>query len=109
MWIFLNDAFLSIVRHTGKPDTMMVRARVAGDIIRVFPGAKETETPDADYRFRAEILAKAVSEALAAKVMDIDYPNFKSSVDEHHRHDAYLKVWRVMNDYQRQRGSAGKV
>ena len=49
---FLNDAFLSIVSHTERPDHLHVRARLPGDIERTFPSAAVTETPTADYRSR---------------------------------------------------------
>lgn len=35
MWIFTPKAFLSIVAHRGKPDYLLVRARLPGDIENV--------------------------------------------------------------------------
>lgn len=99
MWIFLNDAFLSIV-HAGDDATLLVRARRPGDLERVFPGAAVAETCHRDYRFRASIPREAVAEALAAAVRAVRYPNFKGGVRERGRHDAYLGVWRVMHRYQ---------
>ena len=57
MWIFLSDTMLSVVE---KPDdrkrgTLTVRARVAGDIEKVFPDAKVEADKGTDYRFRARI------------------------------------------------------
>ena len=40
MWLCLNDAFLSIVALPGHPDELLVRARIAGDIERLFPAAQ---------------------------------------------------------------------
>ena len=104
MWIFLNDAFLSAVAHTEKPDHIHVRARVRGDIERVFAGADVLETPEGDYRFRADIERAEFARVLAEWAEAIDYPNFKGSVRERARHDAYMKVWQAMNELQHRSG-----
>jgi hypothetical protein len=100
MWIFLNDSFLSIVQKPGDRDHLTVRARLRGDIEAVFPAAEVVEGAGTDYRFRARIPRSAVAEALMQKVMSLSYPNFKSSVRNHERHDAYMDVWDVMNELQ---------
>jgi hypothetical protein len=96
MWIFLNNAFLSIVEPPRGGSTLLVRARSAGDITNVFPQAKVTKTSKRDYRYRASIDRTRVAIALTKAVMDIDYNNFKDSVVDDDRHDAYLRVWSVM-------------
>jgi hypothetical protein len=100
MWIFLSDSYLSIVAHRETPDALLVRARRSGDIERVFPGAEVTETAAADYRHRATLPRQTVADALAATVAGIDYPNFKASVAEPDRHDAYLDCWGILRDWQ---------
>jgi hypothetical protein len=104
MWIFLSDAFLSIVAHRDKPGVHLVRARAAGDIKRVFPEAKVLKTPTADYAYRAEIPAEKVADVIAKKLLTIDYPNFKNTVAESWRHHAYMDVW---SDMARHAGSHG--
>ena len=52
MWIFLKDAFLSVVANRDDPNCLLVRGRFAGDIERTFPEADVVETPHADYRLR---------------------------------------------------------
>ena len=96
MWIFQNDSFLSIVALWDKPGVLLVRAREAGDIEAVFPEAKTREGEGMDYQFRADVPAEEVAEAMAERIRAIDYGNFKDSVGEGPRHDAYIKVWRVM-------------
>ncbi len=108
MWIFLNDAFLSIVQPPRGKKHLLVRARVRGDIERVFPGAKVEETPQRDYRFRALISRAEVAEALAAAVEAIAYGNFKASVKEGDRHRAYAGVWSEMLRFQLQRLQPGR-
>ncbi len=101
MWLFLNDAFLSIVdKDDPSGRTLLVRARLPGDIERLFPDAQVDANAGTDYRFRARIDREAVAERVADTVRNIDYGNFKSSIDDDERHDACLKVWDVMYRYQ---------
>ena len=95
MWIALNNSFLSIVQNRNDSSELLVRARVKGDIERVFPEAETFEDLKADYRYRALIQRDLVAKALASQVSEINYDNFKNSIsnDECQRHDAYLKVW----------------
>jgi hypothetical protein len=102
MWLFLNNAFLSIVDKGGDGSTLLVRARRAGDIEKVFPGAQVERTPEHDYRFRARLERERVALTLAEAARAITYPNFKGSVRERDRHDAYMGVWNVMYRYQTQ-------
>ncbi len=96
MWIFLNNSFLSIVYDRNNSENLLVRARIQGDIERVFPKIKAVHSPNADYAFRASIPRAEVSKTIAKQVNSIDYDNFKNSVQEHDRHDAYFDVWSVM-------------
>ena len=100
MWILMNDAMLSVVRHTDQKDKMLVRARLAGDIERVFPSAQVAVGGGSDYRFRAVLPEKEVADAVSKRLLDINYGNFKASVREPKRHDAYFKVWDVMHQMQ---------
>lgn len=100
MWIFMNNAMLSIVAHRDRPAALLVRARLRGDIERVFPEAQVAETPGADYRFRAVLPAGTVARVLAGAVAAIRYDNFKASVAEPRRASAYHDVWYVMLEEQ---------
>lgn len=100
MWIFLNDSFLSAVEDRVDPSKLMVRGRIKGDIERVFPNACVTETPAADYRYRARIDRDTVAEAMARAVYQLQYDNFKNSVEDHQRHSAYFGCWQSMVNYQ---------
>jgi hypothetical protein len=102
MWIFLNDAFLSIVAHRDKPGFVLVRARRPGDIERALQpklrpySYQVEETPDADYRYRAVVPAEAAAEWIAESVRNITYDNFKNSIRDHEYHGACGRVWQEM-------------
>ncbi len=102
MWILMNDSMLSIVAHNDQPDDLLVRARLAGDIERVFPQAQVKEQADSDYRFRAVLPRPVVADALSRRLQAIDYSNFKNSVRDPERHDAYMDVWSRLSRMQRQ-------
>lgn len=110
MWIHLNDAFFSIVADPARPEDLLVRARVRGDIERLFPLAIVTETPHRDYRFRAWIPRLTFAAAIAERVAETSYPNFKASVPDPERHLAYARCWSVMHGFQqdRLRGEHGR-
>jgi hypothetical protein len=103
MWLFVKDAFLSIVKYAEDPTALLVRARIKGDIERVFPNAKVKKTPSRDYLFRAVIPREEVAQAVARQAMQIDYGNFKDSVADADRHNAYMKCWSAMWRLQEQR------
>ena len=103
MWLFLNNAFLSIVDKGGDGSTLLVRARKAGDIQAVFTDANVVLTPANDYRYRARIDREKVALAVADAIRSIDFPNFKATVKDRKRHDAYMGVWEVMHRYQGQK------
>src|SRR5689334_19998524 len=99
MWLFLSNAFLSIAADPGNPDLLLVRARAAGDIERVFPGTEVTDTPERDYRYRALIGRDAVAQALYEAARRVHYSQLKASVTEHDRRLAYFDVWRRMLEF----------
>ena len=96
MWLFLSDAFLSIVADNGNPERLLVRARQAGDIEQVFPSAQVSHTPDHDYAYRAFLPRAEVAAAIAAQVQTIQYPNFKNSVADPDRHARYFNAYTAM-------------
>jgi hypothetical protein len=106
MWIFLSDAFLSIVapeagRNVDPAKFLIVRARVAGDIEKVFPDAKVMADAGTDYRFHAIVKRGDVASKLAEETLRIAYTNFKDTVTTQRRRDAYLAVWYAMAGLQK--------
>ena len=104
MWIFLNNSFLSVVAdRRSNRETLLVRARCEGDIERVFPDAVVEHTPSADYAYRTDVRRSTLASALSRAVENIDYWNFKDSVLEDDRHDAYFRCWSAMFALQTER------
>jgi hypothetical protein len=93
MWLFTTKSFLSIVEHRDRPDVLMVRARIRGDIERYFPNAKVIRDDKADYLFRAILPKHKVAAKLFDVVAEIDYLKFKSSVRDKRREAYYFSVW----------------
>jgi hypothetical protein len=97
VWIFLNDAFVSIVADRHNDNRFLVRARFAGDIERLWPDAEVLVGAGSDYLFRAFLPRQLVAEVLAQRLLYVDYGNFKGSVRDWDRHSAYLGVWNEMS------------
>ena len=66
MWIFLSNSFISVVQKPGDTDLLTVRARIEGDIERVFPDAQVQANQGTDYKYRAKVLREAVANCLKA-------------------------------------------
>jgi hypothetical protein len=111
MWVFLNNAFFSIVQHREDDEMVVVRARVKGDLERAFGEQHEVvELGGSDYRFRMFLNKEYVSDVMKQKVLDIDYDNFKGSIrkQDYDRKHYYYNVWSVMNYWQEKIFGSGR-
>ena len=95
MWLITNQGFVSIVQKHDDIDTLTVRARVKGDIARVFPGTKETAGGGTDYAYRAKVPREQVAKAIHDQIMGIGYDNFKNSIKDDDHHDLCASIWSV--------------
>jgi hypothetical protein len=100
MWIFLRDSFLSIVQHEDEPRLLQVRARVRGDIERIFPESFVAEDIRGDYRFRAVVGRERVSHAIALRLNQVDYTSLNDVVEDPNRSLAYDKAYGAMLEEQ---------
>lgn len=105
MWCFTSFGFFSVIQHRNDPDLLLVRARVRSDLEQLrqyLPNMGDiTDSPDADYPYRALAWKADYAEAMRRAIMDIDYTNFKNGVTRtqgHARHDLYMRVWGVMRN-----------
>ena len=113
MWIMLPDAFISVVEYVvtpPQPDKLLVRARVKGDLEKIFPRNEVERTADADYLYRTVVTRNQLKLAMLNEIDRIDYRNFKNSVpvEDKPRHDAYLRCWSAMMSLQTQLEPAAK-
>ena len=100
MWLFLPTAMVSIVAHRTKPQHLLVRARLRGDLERLFPGCTVQRTPGADYRFRACIHRNDVARVVSQHLLSMEYDNVKNAIPHgapvHElRHRFMSEVWRA--------------
>ena len=101
MWLFSSEGFISVVAHTGKPDTLLVRARDEGSILSLqgATGATLTHTPIADYPYRIEVLREAYAAWVLEEISRLTYSNYKSHMwsTRPELGDALHEVWAAMH------------
>lgn len=102
MWIFLKDGFFSVIEHPDSKKHVVIRARVKGDIEKVFPENGGVEmTEDSDYRFRAPMTKDRFASHIAQQATLINYKNFKNSINDKERREYwYEEVWNTMANMQ---------
>ena len=108
MWIAMNDSFVSIVQSRDCDSEVVVRARVREDLVALFPTWESLiiESEDSDYRFRLFMDKEAVSYVIRDRILDIDYDNFKNSIDhktQPWRYRAYTRIWQTLYTVQEQK------
>jgi hypothetical protein len=100
MWVFLPDAFISIAQHDEESRIVDVRARIRGDIERLFPEADVAETIDRDYRFATSLPKDRVAQVLSLRAAKINYTSFFDAIADEDRQQAYIQVWGAMYEEQ---------
>lgn len=107
MWTLTNfGAFSTTLRDVknvknGDDRLLQVRARRAKHLrelkIRYLPSAGDiVRLRHCDYEFRFYCTHDDWSLAVARMAQDIDYGNFKNSVEDKELHDAYIRVWSAL-------------
>ena len=91
MWIQFNNAFLSIVENRDNKLELLVRARVKGDIEKIFLMLMFLKMIVQIINL-GHLFQKPVAAKMMFKMTDINYDNFKNSVKEIERKNAY-NVW----------------
>ena len=99
MWVFTSTGMLSVVAHRDLKGSLLVRARSPFHIREMFPYAAVDETPNADYPFRAVIERETYANVMLDYSLNIDYDNFKNSIEENNFHDHCVQVWAIMMRY----------
>ena len=101
MWLFTSEGFISVVAHSEKPDTLLVRARDEDSLLSLVEatGATLRQTPNNDYPYRIEVLREAFSAWLADQVLNLDWTNYKAHMwsERPEFGDALHDVWVAMH------------
>jgi hypothetical protein len=112
MWLYIKSGFYSIVHKPPCNESeLLVRARCKEDVERLrnllndkfgFNG-EIIESPKSDYAYRMVIPKILVASFMARTAVELDYGNFKDTIPDkdYLRHDAYLRCWKVMFDWQK--------
>ncbi len=100
MWVFLRDAFISVTEHESERRLLRVRARMRGDLDRLFPEADIAETIDRDYRFATSLPRERVAQVISLHVSKLDYGTFFEAIPNEDRKQAYIQVWGAMYEEQ---------
>ena len=89
----MNTGWLSIVKNRNDERTLLVRARDLDHILAAFPNCDHFKDNTADYPYRAYITREEVARRIAEGLMEIEYDNFKHSVEDKHLQTAYGMIW----------------
>ena len=100
MWVFSTLGFISVVNEGG---SLLVRARDKASLAQLseFCNVSIERTPLADYPYRTVVSKEALARFVSNQILDIDYRNFKSEVEDVLGHDfakPLHKVWDVMHE-----------
>lgn len=95
MWTMTSIGFFSAVENQNNPGELIVRARNSEDIMNL-ADMLDTDyefTIANDYPYRIYCDKKKWANVLAHLAETIDYPNFKNTIADPVRHEAYGSVW----------------
>ena len=94
MWICSNNSYISAVEHWDDPTLVCIRGRRIEDV-KNFIGedCPITVMEKADYYARTVITKEFLKQLLAKQVDNIDYYNFKGSVEDEDLKHFYGEVW----------------
>jgi len=112
MWVYLKTGFYSVVHKPPcKEDELLVRVRCNDDINKLQKQLKENYqfdgeviySPKADYAYRMIVPRDIFASFISSATMELNYDNFKNTVKgkDYQRHDAYMRCWESMYEWQR--------
>lgn len=95
MWLITSNSFVSIVEDWNDSEMLIVRGRRESDVANVCKsrGSSIYETPNSDYPYRCVISKVEFSSLVAEAVLNIDYSNFKNSVEDFDLKRFATEVW----------------
>ena len=101
MWIFTTHGFISIVQHKDIPDQFQIKSRAPEPLELLWPEHEIQVLDWADYMFRINVPKSEVISVLIEITESVDYTSFKHEWEDNQSyHDALVRVWTVMYNYQ---------
>jgi hypothetical protein len=101
MWICLNDGFISAVEDEYRPGFLKVRGRNPQHLKSIFgEDVVVNQIEGTDYCCRVFVTRQQLADILVKRVLDINYGNFKSSVEDDMLHEMYVQIWDCHHNYQ---------
>jgi len=96
MWIFLNEAFVSLENHPVKTNYLIVKACRDGDIQKIFADVQVWEEETGECRFRALVSRQEAAYAVMDQVIGINYFKFEESITDKTLEGIYSRVWSTL-------------
>lgn len=94
MWLITSNSFVSIVEDLDDPNMVFVRGRRESDVFDICKHHEPIiETPEADYPYRCHISKLDLADLVSAAILNIDYSNFKNSVEDFDLKRFATEVW----------------
>jgi hypothetical protein len=119
MWLYLRTGFYSVVhKEPCKKDELLVRARTSEDMEALQKLLKEKyqfegeviNSPHADYAYRMVVPRETFALFILNVAIEVRYDNFKNTIrgEDYKRHEAYMRCWEAMYEWQRDLQRVGK-
>lgn len=103
MWICFNTGFISVVEDKRSINELVVRARRKDILEKLFPNNEivQLDPKIADYKYRIYCSKLEMANIIADNISNIDYSNFKNSVNDYDTHELYADMWNLHYSYQK--------
>lgn len=101
MWLCFNDGFISVVENRHNPERFLIRSRRAEILLQLFPTKQLVRNDTRDYRYRVEVKRDELLPVVTERLKNINYPQFKESVDDYELHRLYNDLSALQRVYQR--------
>ena len=94
MWVLTNHGFYSIVKILDtNPEEFWIRSRRKEHLTTYFSEERIIHTHATDYQYRVTINKEELIDIFNHLPQEIDYTNFKDSIQDKELKDAALYVW----------------
>ncbi len=96
MYVFTENAFLSILAHASDERLLEVRARYSGDIERTFPESEVAFNSGHDFPYSTSVSRERAAERIALRVQHVGFRHYNPSSEEPWRQTIYEEVESIL-------------